>query len=92
MEDIIPALRGVQKEIKLTMDSREAIGESDLQGGDPVFIKNYKKGSLIMKGVGPCIFLQYVANDKMSALVYYPKTRKVLRVKIDNIAPMPFFD
>ena len=81
-------LEEMKKEIQKTMVRREPIAITSLELGDLLYIKNYRSGPLDMKATGPCIFLEYLHRQKLSALVFNMSTKRLHRVKTAHISPI----
>lgn len=77
----------MEEEIFKAMNKREKIGQTNLEFGDIVLIKNYKSSALDLRTQGPAIFLEYNNNEKMSAMVYNTNTKRTHRCSVTNLAP-----
>ena len=61
---------------------------NDLQEGDLVLLKNHYKGKMDLSANGPALFLEFINEDRTSALVYNLYTKRVTKCKISHMAPV----
>ena len=68
------------------MEVREKTNMEELELGDLLLLKNPRKFSLELKSQGPCLFIEYVDERRLSAVIYNIKSRRILRARINNLA------
>ena len=70
------------------MESREPINMEELELGNILLKRNPKKNiTTELNSRGLALFVQYVDDGRMSALIYNLKTKRMTRARISNLAP-----